>query len=115
VIFAAVIDGMFANPSGPLGNALEEQGRRVVTQAKIHVGRGVNPLFRSTWRNPPPGPPMRRSGILQNSLTSLPAQTGPQGLEVFCIAPAVNPRDSHHYGETLIARDYDFVDLSRLD
>jgi hypothetical protein len=111
-VHAGVIARMVNDPNGPVARVLEAEGRRVVVQAKIHIGRGVSAHFHSTWRNPPPGPPMRREGDLQASLISTDAQIGPEGIEVLCRAPAVHR--GYPYGERLIAREYKFVDLTRL-
>ncbi len=95
-----------------LANELERIGDRVVTETKINLGRQVPLVFRSSWRNPPPGPPHRRTGDLQQSVRREDARVVGGVLTVDCVADAVHR--GWYYDQVLRERGYEFVNLSSI-
>jgi hypothetical protein len=107
---------LLTNPKGGIARELERVGDRVVVETKINLGRQAPNYFRSafggTLRNPPPGPPHRRSGDLQSSVRREDARIEQGTLVVECVAPAVHR--GWYYDQELRRRGYKFVDLGQI-
>lgn len=68
VIYDAAIREVVNDPNGSVAAALVNNGREFVQDAK----NTLNFAYVPGTRNPPPGPPRRRSGDLYNSITATP-------------------------------------------
>lgn len=106
ILNEAGIIHLFTDTDGGIARSLEDTGEAVAIAAQENVGSQFTARFSL---NPPPGPPMRRSGDLQNSIRSTPAIVVTGGMEVNVVA------DSSHRGFAypiwLRAQGYKFVNL----
>ena len=101
---------LFTNPNGGIARHLEDIGERIALLSQATVG-----VEYSRWtqgNNPPPGPPYRRTGDLQQSIRSTPAIVYGDSVEVNVVADPSHRGFS--YSLWLRKQGYEFVDLQRL-
>ena len=90
--------------SREIGLELERQGARIAQGIKAYIG---TPYPGWPALNPPPGPPMRRTGDLQRSVRQTVALADADGMYVLVIGQAEHR--GYRYANELIRRNYRFV------
>lgn len=97
---------LFTDPDGGIARTLEDTGEAIAIAAQENVGTGFTTRFGT---NPPPGPPLKRTGDLQNSIRSTPAIVYGGTLEVNVVADAAHR--GFAYPLWLRYQGYEFVNL----
>lgn len=100
------------DPNGGVARELTRQGQRVVVASQQYVGRDVPGSFGRQWRNPAPGPPLRRTGDLQASIRATEPRVVNGVLQVQVLADAAHR--GYVYPQLLQERGYLFVDLDSM-
>jgi len=104
----AALKALVNNPEGGVARELQRVGDRIADLARESIGtdwvRGV--------LNPPPGPPKRRSGDLQNSIRREDAVTTTDGLAVYVTASSEHR--GADYSLILRGQGYVFLDLDQI-
>lgn len=100
---------LFGQTNGPVAQELERQADRIITKTQENLS---HPWVRGGERNPPPGPPQRRTGDLRQSVRRVPTGLDDDGVvAVDIVADAVHA--GHLYSVTLRDKGYEFI--SELD
>lgn len=97
---------LFVDPSGPLGQLIYTVTDTVV---KPDVQDTLSVPYVEGTLNPPPGPPMMRTGVLRESVTTTHPQVTPAGPMCEVVVEAINPDTGELYSLTLFSQGYRFA------
>lgn len=107
VIDDAALAALLNSPTGPIANEVARVANTTVLAiAQATISRPWAGSYGPT--NPPPGPPLLRTGDLRNSLTAISVPGGSGiGAEVDIVPLAIHR--GKNYGQILLARGYRFL------